>query len=49
MIKRALREEKIRLICSLAIACSVIAANTRCMCIYHELKKPDELRLFEKK
>lgn len=33
---------------SLALTFSVLAANSKCMCIYHEIKKPEELKRLRK-
>lgn len=33
---------------SLALVFSVFAANSRCMCIYHETEKPEELKKLRK-
>ena len=33
---------------SLALVFSVFAANSRCMCIYHETEKPVELKKLRK-
>lgn len=31
-----------------SIKCSEISANTKCMCIYHQLEKPTSLKKFRK-
>ncbi|MCB6950263.1 cyclic lactone autoinducer peptide [bacterium] len=33
---------------SLALVFSVFAANSRCMCIYHDAEKPEELKKLRK-
>lgn len=35
-------------VCLVAMVFSVIAANSRCMCIYHDLEKPKELKNLRK-
>lgn len=34
--------------CLIAMMFSVMAANSRCMCIYHDLEKPEELKRLRK-
>lgn len=36
------------IVCLIAMMFSVIAANSRCMCIYHDLEKPEELKRLRK-
>lgn len=33
---------------SFALIFSIFAANSRCMCIYHEIEKPEELKKLRK-
>jgi cyclic lactone autoinducer peptide len=40
--------EVTRGLASLALIFSVFAANSKCMCIYHEMEKPEELKKLRK-
>lgn len=48
-MKDILKTNLVKIICSYAMIFSVVAANSRCMCIYHDLEKPEELKTLKLK
>lgn len=48
-MKNFLKTNLVKIICSYALMFSVVAVNSRCMCIYHDLDKPEALKKLKKK